>query len=155
MSAPSNPFVHLIDQVFRLTGRLHSLFAELHDKTGLTKTEHLVLASVVDSATPPTASQIGRSLGYPRQGIQRAVNGLKAADLIDKQSNPNHKRAHLLVATPRGLELKRTTDRLALAIAEGFSGRIDTEKCHDIAEDLNDLSREIEAYLRNQGTGGY
>src|SRR5882724_3839651 len=91
-----HPLVHLIDEVIRLRGRLQSLFAGVGAASGLAPMESTVLTAVVESHTTPTVSQIGRSLGHPRQVIQRAANNLIAARLLETTPNPGHKRAALL-----------------------------------------------------------
>ena len=148
MSLQSNPFLHLIDEISRLQGRLKTLFSTFHGYTGLTRFEQLVLTSVTEAVVPPTASQIGRSLGVPRQAIQRAANDLEVAGIIEKTDNPDHKRAPLLIATEKGRALKKVSDQLALETAEAMLGEIDAEKCLQLSGELHDLRKAIENYLR-------
>src|SRR6267142_768778 len=73
-SRVSNPLVCLVDEVMRLQGRFKSIFAVSDGVTGLPSMELTVLTAVVEAAGAPTVPQIGRSLGRPRQVIQRAAN---------------------------------------------------------------------------------
>jgi len=144
----SNPLVRVIDEVVRLQGRLKSIFAESNGVTGLPSMELTVLTAVVEAASAPTVPQIGRSLGRPRQVIQRAANALIGAGLIEAAPNPHHKRALLLLPTRRGRALKRKADARARRTADSFLRRIDAARCSRMAEDLRELRGEIEAYLR-------
>src|SRR6476619_7051571 len=89
--------VGLVDEVLRLGGRLKSTFAGARRAAGLGESESMVLNAVVEADRAPTVSQIGRSLGQPRQIVQRAANALVEAGLIATAPNPDHKRAPLLL----------------------------------------------------------
>lgn len=143
-----NPMIKLVDEVTRIQGRLHRLFAGVREESGLGGTDNLVLAAILESDTPPTVPQIGRSLGHPRQVIQRSVNKLEEDGLIAKLPNPAHKRAPLLSATPRGTELKQRADRQALASADDFLAGVDRERMNALADELCETRRAIEAHLR-------
>jgi DNA-binding MarR family transcriptional regulator len=147
-SRKSNPLVSLIDEVMRLQGRFKSIFAGSNGVTGLPAMELTVLTAVVEAAGAPTVPQIGRSLGRPRQVIQRASNALVEAGLIEAVPNPHHKRAPLLLPTRRGKAVKRKADASALKAANAFLRCIDAARCRRLAEGLRELRGEIEAYLR-------
>jgi DNA-binding MarR family transcriptional regulator len=140
--------IRVIDEVVRLQGRFKSIFAGSNGITGLPSMELTVLTAVVEAASAPTVPQIGRSLGRPRQVIQRATNALIEAGLIEALPNPHHKRAPLLLATRRGKAVKRKADASALRAANAFLRRIDAARCSRLAEDLRELRGEIEAHLR-------
>lgn len=144
----SNPLVRLTDEVVRLQGRFKSIFAGSNGITGLPSMELTVLTAVVEAASAPTVPQIGRSLGRPRQVIQRAANALIESGLIEALPNPHHKRAPLLSPTRQGKAIKRKADACALRAANAFLRRIDGARCRRLAEDLRELRGEIEAYLR-------
>ena len=144
----SNPLVRLTDEVVRLQGRFKSIFAGSNGVTGLPSMELTVLTAVVEAAAAPTVPQIGRSLGRPRQVIQRAANALIEAGLIAALPNPHHKRAPLLSPTRRGKAVKRKADSSALKAANAFLRRIDAARCSRLAEGLRELRGDIEAYLR-------
>src|ERR1700741_4434341 len=88
--------VGLSDELIRLNGRLKGMFAGARRAEGLGDSELTVLNSVVEAERSPTGPQIARSLGQPRQIIQRATNSLIALGLIEAEPNPDHKRAVLL-----------------------------------------------------------
>jgi DNA-binding MarR family transcriptional regulator len=143
-----HPLVGLSDELIRLNGRLKGMFAGARRSEGLGDSELMVLNAVVEADRPPTVPQIGRSLGQPRQVVQRAANSLMEAGLIEARPNPDHKRAVLLRATDRGTALKREIDARADAIAEQVAAAIDGDTVRQAAALLHDIRKELEARLR-------
>ena len=146
----SNPLISLVDEIVRLQGRVKNLFAEVHWGTGLRVMEDVVLQAIAEADFTPTVPQIGRSLGHPRQVIQRAVNDLACAGFIERLPNPDHKRAPLLAVTAKGRALKESSDAQALAVADAFLERVDAGYCEALAHELKGLRRELEAFSREQ-----
>lgn len=140
--------IALVDEVHRLGGRLKGAFAEVRRAVDLGESELMVLNAVVEAGRPPTVSQIGRSLGQPRQIVQRAANALVAAGLISTRANPDHKRAPLLLASPAGLALKRQADDRADTIAASLAGGLDEESIQAAVGALRTLRRQLEAHVR-------
>jgi DNA-binding MarR family transcriptional regulator len=141
--------VLLIDAVARVHGRLRSAFAAAREGSDLADMEATVLAAVVEAAHPPTVPQIGRSLGHPRQVIQRAANGLVAARLIEAVPNPDHKRAGLLVPTVSGRALQAQANARAEAIAGALASAIDPATVRDATSLLNRIRADLEVHHRN------
>lgn len=142
--------VGLIDEVTRISGRLKSVFAEARRTVALNDSEMMVLNSVVEADRPPTVSQIGRSLGQPRQIVQRAANSLYAAGLIETRPNPDHKRAPLLVASANGTQLKRQADACADSVATGLTQGLDLADVAKATKRLRKVRLQLEAQLRGQ-----
>ncbi len=147
---PRNVLVKLVDEVGRLSGRLKSGFAATRRGIGLNESELTVLNAVVEGQRPPTASQIGRSLGIARQIVQRAANALMSRGLIEAAPNPDHKRAALLIATPAGLAIKAEADRIGNAAAERLAAGIDLAAAHDAVTSLRAVRKSLESYLRGR-----
>lgn len=146
-----HPLTSLVDELARLHGRFKSAFAAARDETGLGSTELLVLTSIVEAERAPTVPQIGRSLGQPRQLIQRAVNSLSARGLLETLPNPDHKRAVLLRATQEGFGLKREIDTRAEAIATSIGEKVDLDNARAAAGLLRILRKQLEAQMRGGG----
>ena len=108
----------------------------------------MVLNAVVEADRSPTVSQIGRSLGQPRQIVQRAANSLLASKLLVTLPNLDHKRALLLAATDRGTALKRDADSHAELIANALATSLDLEAVRKTTQSLRALRKELEAQLR-------
>ena len=146
----SDPLIGVVDEVVRLQGRFSDLFEEPRELSGVNRLESTVLTAVLEALTPPTVPQIGRSLGHPRQVIQRAVNELLSRGLLKKQPNPDHKRVPLLVGTDKAYESKRVTDGLALKITGEFYREFDREWCRRIENDLYHLREAMEKFVRRR-----
>lgn len=145
-----HPVIALIDEVLRLNSRLRTIFEGTTEFTGLSSMQFTVLTAVTESRSAPTVPQIGRSLGHPRQVIQRAANVLVAEGLIDTQDNPNHKRAPVLVATEAGRRLKQEADQRAIASADELLTTIDIPDCETLTGELHDLRGKIEAHIKSR-----
>ena len=143
-----HPLVGLSDELIRLNGRLKSLFADARRDAGLGDSDLGVLNSVVEAERPPTVSQIGRSIGQPRQLIQRAANALVEAGLIETMPNPDHKRAVLLRATERGIAVTREVDGRADASAEAVWVVCENDGVREAMQALRAIRQKLEAQLR-------
>ena len=143
-----HPLVGLSDELIRLGGRLKSLFADARRNAGLGDSELSVLNSVVEAEHLPTVSQIGRSIGQPRQLIQRAANALVDAGLIETLPNPYHKRAVLLRATEQGVAVKREVDARADEIAEAVWAAGQGNGVREATDALRTIRQQLEAKLR-------
>jgi DNA-binding MarR family transcriptional regulator len=148
LAGRDHPIIRMADELIRLNARLRSVFAEVTATAGLTPMELTVLTAVTEARTPPTVAQIGRSIGHPRQVIQRAANALVDAGLIAAAANPSHKRAPVLGATAAGLVLKTRTDALALEAADRLLSELAPADCDRLAGELHELRARIEAHLR-------
>lgn len=147
-----NALVALVDEVSRLHGRLKSVFADTRRTVKLGESEMTVLNAVVEAERPPTVSQIGRSLGVPRQLVQRAANTLTADALIETQPNPDHKRAPLLLATAQGRTLKQRADEAADLIAADLARDLDMVATASAVQSLRGVRKALEVQLRKGRT---
>lgn len=144
----ANPFYEMIDEVVRMGGRIRSVFGDVNAGSGLSVMETTVLTAVAEARFPPTVPQIGRSLGHPRQVIQRAVNALVEGGYLDTSDNPEHKRARLLTATAEGLRLKHEANARANQISELLLEEMDEDLCREITRDLRQARALIERHLK-------
>jgi DNA-binding MarR family transcriptional regulator len=110
--------------------------------------EGVVLAAVVRAETAPTVSQIGRSLGHPRQVIQRAADSLEQRGFLQFEDNPDHKRARLLVPTGAGRAFQQDRDRRGLAVADRLTRGIDAEILAETAAGLRLVREMLQKNLR-------
>ena len=143
-------FERFADEVARLRGRLRALYSDTRDASGLAEMELTVLTAVVNAAAPPTVAQIGRSLGHPRQVVQRAANRLAELGLVAFADNPDHKRASLLVATGDGRALKQADHDRAQAVTDAVLARIGQDAFAGAADRLRAIREGIEALLRER-----
>lgn len=143
-----SPPIRLLDALARLQGRLRGAFAPAQEGSGLAEMEHTVLAAVTGARMPPTVPQIGRSLGHPRQVIQRAANALRDKALIAFVDNPEHKRANLLVATPAGTALQTEANRKAEAISEQIMRHCDAARLARVIDEIEAIRAKLDAAAR-------
>jgi DNA-binding MarR family transcriptional regulator len=146
----SHPVFHLADEVMRVSGRIAGIFSEATAQSGLSPLAYATFVYVAESPFPPTVPQIGRSLGYARQVIQRSVNELIAEGFLEAMPNPNHKRAPLLQLTRSGGDFKQISDARVNAIAKALQRYVSEDKCRKLLRDLHDLRTQIEEYSRHE-----
>jgi DNA-binding MarR family transcriptional regulator len=137
----------MIGEMMLANGRLKSVFAEAVADTGLRSMPYQAFTLIADAASPPTVPELGRMLGHPRQVMQRAVNELIAAGLIEAAPNPHHKRMRLLRLTPAGERFKQASDVRVIGTAKALLKHVDNDRCRRIARELGALRQEIDAYL--------
>ncbi len=155
MSDADSPQTHsdialLVDEVSRLRGRLTEVFAERDIDSGLTTMEMTTLTAAYEAQSPPTVAQIGRSLGHPRQVIQRAAHSLAARGLIRMEDNPAHKRASILICTDAGSAVKRAGKRRAATITAALLRDVDGDDVHRAVDLLRGIRRQIEQHIRSR-----
>lgn len=143
-------FERFADEVARLRGRMRALYADTRAASGIAEMELTVLTAAVNADDAPTVAQIGRSLGHPRQVVQRAANAIAERGLVTFADNPDHKRASLIVATDAGRALKAADHARAQAVTNALLARIEGATFAGAANQLNIIRAEIEAYLRER-----
>ena len=115
----------LILDVFRLNGQLVLAGDRLVAELGLTSARWQVLGAIAYANRPKSVAWHARNMGVHRQGVQRIVNELKKDNIVEFQPNPNHKRAQLVVLTPKGQKLFENALVLQVpwvnALADGLS----------------------------------
>ena len=86
-------------------------------------------------------------MGLHRQGIQRIVNELKAEGIVAFQPNPHHKRAQLVLLTPKGKKLYESALALQVpwvnALADGLSPKDIASAQHVIEQLKSRLEQEV------------
>jgi DNA-binding MarR family transcriptional regulator len=93
-------FTEIVLEVFRLNRLLLDAGDALTAPVGLTSARWQVLG-IVEHGPAPVA-QVARAMGLRRQTVQETANGLEAERFIAFAPNPRHRRAKLLVMTPKG-----------------------------------------------------
>ncbi len=92
----------LILETFRLNGRLLAVGDALVGGLGLTSARWQVLGAIAAAPVPLSVAQIARAMGLTRQAVQRLANDMRRDGLLRFAANPHHRRAKLVVMTPRG-----------------------------------------------------
>lgn len=147
----THPVCELADEILRISGRLKVIFGTATSAAGLSPLAYTVIIYIAESPREPTVPQIGRSIGHPRQVIQRAVNELLGAGLIETVPNPDHKRAPLLRLSPAGEHFKEQSDERAIAIGDQLMDYAGADECKDVLARLRTFRAHIEDYVRREG----
>ncbi|MBZ0138397.1 MAG: MarR family transcriptional regulator [Pseudorhodoplanes sp.] len=103
MARPAHAAVtELVLEIFRLNGELIAMGDALVGELGLTSARWQVIGAIALAATPLSIAQIARNMGLARQSVQRVANELAAEGFVHFAPNPHHRRAKLVLLTPRG-----------------------------------------------------
>jgi DNA-binding MarR family transcriptional regulator len=102
MKRAADALTALILETFRLNGRLLAAGDDLVRGLDLTSARWQVLGAIAVAPAALSVSQIGRAMGLTRQAVQRLVNDLAHEGLLRFAANPHHRRAKLVMMTPRG-----------------------------------------------------
>jgi DNA-binding MarR family transcriptional regulator len=105
--APTEALTELMLEVFRLNGQLLTSGDRLVADIGLTSARWQVLGAIALAGNRLPVAHIARNMGLTRQAVQRVVNELAAAGLVEFASNPYHRRSHLVVLTAQGTDAYR------------------------------------------------
>jgi DNA-binding MarR family transcriptional regulator len=145
---PADLMIQLIDEMQRTRGRLASVTHAFSDPGGPVGLAMTVLTAVVRASHPPTVPQIGRSLGYPRQTVQRQAEDLVERGLIAFIDNPDHKRARRLVATGTGQATQDRASVRSLDWAANITQGLDPNDLAGAVAVLRTIRGRIESELR-------
>ena len=94
----------LLQQVRPLHRRVARSVAVHLEGTGIGVGARAVLA-LLAAGEAKSVPAIGRELFLPRQNVQKWVDALLEAGLVERRANPAHRRSHLIAVTPQGTSL--------------------------------------------------
>jgi DNA-binding MarR family transcriptional regulator len=123
-------FTELVIETFRLNGRLLASGDRLTKGVGLTSARWQVLGTLRKQPVPIPVAHIARNMGLQRQSVQRTVDLLAREGLVRLVDNPNHRRARLVVLTPKGRAAIRKASRLQIKWANETASGIDADEIH-------------------------
>ncbi|WP_026615389.1 MarR family winged helix-turn-helix transcriptional regulator [Ensifer aridi] len=92
------------------------------DGVGITVAERAVLELICDE--PLTVPEAARRLSMKRQFVQRVAAGLMAKGLVEKQPNPEHRRAYFCNPTTTGRDLFNAVHQRELDVLHAVLGDI-------------------------------
>ena len=101
----------LIEETFRLNGRLLAAGDALVGEMGITCARWQVLGAIAQAPDAEPVARLARRIGLSRQNVQRIVNELVTDRLIRLEDNPHHKRAKLVALTSRGRRVHEEAER--------------------------------------------
>lgn len=136
-------FTKLVLETFRLNGRLLVAGDRLTKNIGLTSARWQVLGILRNIDTPLTVAQIARNMGLQRQSVQRTVDVLCREGLLRMVDNPRHRRARLIVLTPKGWTVVRRATRLQIHWANEIAAGIDPAEIEGACATLHKLRQRL------------
>ncbi len=142
----------LILEVFRLNGALLEAGDSLVSDIGLTSARWQVLGGIAYSDEPRPVAWVAQDMGLSRQAVQRIVNDLKKAGLVELQPNPRHARAKLVLLTKEGQRrLAQASERQAKWVEE-LAKDLDPEDIANAASVITAASNRLlgEKSIRRQ-----
>ncbi|WP_077968270.1 MarR family winged helix-turn-helix transcriptional regulator [Ensifer adhaerens] len=92
------------------------------DGAGISVAERAVLELFCE--TPLTVPEAARRLSMKRQFVLRVVNGLMEKSLLERQPNPEHRRAYLCAPTAAGRDLFEEIHRREVELLHALLGDI-------------------------------
>ncbi len=116
----------VLDQIRLSFNLMRTIGDQMHQDVGISAAMRAVLERLARGG-PQTVPAMARTRNVSRQHIQKLVDTLGAAGLIDLEPNPAHKRSPLIVLSEEGRQLfARIEAREApviAAVAEKMAGR--------------------------------
>ncbi|MCG6203939.1 MarR family winged helix-turn-helix transcriptional regulator [Rhodopseudomonas sp. HC1] len=144
----ASPFDHptnaLVLEVFRLNGALIRTGDALIKPLGLTSARWQVLGSIAHGGGTFSVARLADNMGLARQSVQRIVDELAEAGLVDFEPNPAHKRAKLVVMTPRGQRAFARATELWQPLADALAGELTARDLRKTADNLAALRARLE-----------
>ncbi|WP_338863609.1 MarR family winged helix-turn-helix transcriptional regulator [Myxococcus stipitatus] len=135
-------FTDLVFEIFRNNGLILAAGERLAEPAGLTSARWQVLG-VVDHEPAPVAN-VARTIGLTRQSVQQTADALEADGLIEYQENPHHRRAKLIVMTPKGRERLREVEARQTAWANEIGSSLPLASLRAAVEALGTVRKTLE-----------
>ncbi|UYO55736.1 MarR family winged helix-turn-helix transcriptional regulator [Rhodopseudomonas palustris] len=142
------PFDHpanaLVLEVFRLNGALIRFGDALVKPLGLTSARWQVLGSVAHGRGTFSVARLADNMGLARQSVQRIVDELAEAGLVGFAPNPAHKRAKLVLLTPRGERVFKQASELWAPVADAMIAGADPRQLRKTRDALIALRERLD-----------
>jgi DNA-binding MarR family transcriptional regulator len=145
MNDRANALTDLILETFRLNGRLLAAGDALVADIGLTSARWQVLGAIALSPEPLPVARIARAMGLARQSVQRLVDDMQGDGLLSFRANPNHRRAKLVLLTPRGIDAYRRAMKRQGPWAERIGERLSVRQIRTTTAVLQEIRTKLEA----------
>jgi DNA-binding MarR family transcriptional regulator len=134
----------LILDLFRLNNRVLASGDRLVARLGLTSARWQILGAIVNAERPQPVAWLARDLGASRQNVQRIVNDLEKEGLVVFETNPHHRRAHLVVLTEKGRKTFDAAMRLQAPWADSLAQGLQVEDIEISHRIITALRKKLE-----------
>jgi len=146
-----NALGELTVEVFRVNSLLLSAGDDLTRDLGLSSARWQVLGALELAGRPLTVSQIARNMGLVRQSVQRIADDLARDGFVSYGSNPDHRRAKLVIPTKSGrggfIAAMRRQESWTREVTS--SARLSDSKLRDAASTLRALRQSLKGNVPN------
>jgi len=139
-----DPSTRILDELSRLIRQLSRLSGGPDEGPPLTAMQRLALFELVDQG-PLRLNDLAARMGTSAPTASRAVDALDELGLVDRQADPNDRRALQLDLTPEG---RRSVEERKARVAEAFRpavGRLSEREREQLAALLAQLADELRA----------
>jgi DNA-binding MarR family transcriptional regulator len=133
--------------IFRANASLVAAGDQLVAPLGLTSARWQVLGAVAMAPAPQPVAHIARDMGLARQSVQRLVNELVEAGLVDLTENPHHKRAKLVCLSDSGRTTFAAIHKLQRPWVDRLAEGLDLKQIEATADLLKALRAKLEQGL--------
>ncbi|KFL31605.1 MarR family transcriptional regulator [Devosia riboflavina] len=133
--------------IFRANAALVAAGDQLVAPLGLTSARWQVLGTVAMANSPQPVAHIARDMGLTRQSVQRLVNELADAGLVELRDNPHHRRAKLVCLSDKGQATFVSIHKLQRPWVDGLAEGMDVARIEAAAEVLRALRSRLEQGL--------
>lgn len=133
--------------IFRANASLVAAGDQLVAPLRLTSARWQVLGAVAMAPAPQPVAHIARDMGLARQSVQRLVNELIEAGLVDLTENPHHKRAKLVCLSDSGRTTFAAIHKLQRPWVDGLAEGLDLKQIEAAADLLKALRAKLEQGL--------
>jgi DNA-binding MarR family transcriptional regulator len=130
--------------IFRLNGALVAAGDRLVADLGLTSARWQVLGIVANVPAPLTIASIARTIGLTRQSVRSVTAELVASGMVELKPNPHHRRARLVVLTPKGEETERAAKARQLPWARALGQGIGPQQIGEAVQLLQTVLARLE-----------
>jgi DNA-binding MarR family transcriptional regulator len=136
-------FTDLVLEVFRVNRLLLDAGDALTAPAGLTSARWQVLGVVEHG--PATVAEVARTMGLTRQSVQQTADGLARDGLLTFAENPRHRRAKLMVMTPKARAALDVVVRRHAGWANAVGDGLDPQALAAALATLRQLRAALEA----------
>ena len=137
-------FNGLVQEIFRLNGRLTAAGDSLVGPLGLTHARWQVLSTILILQGAAPVVRVAKVMGLMRQSVQRVVNELEAEGIVRFRPNPRHKRAKLVTLTAKGSAAAEAAMKLQQPWAAILAAEVDRQALETTLHTLQQLRAKLE-----------
>ncbi len=147
-----DPLITLIDAIRLAFNQMRSSADAAHADLGITAALRAVLERLARGG-PQTVPDMARARNVSRQHIQKIVDGLGEAGLIDMKANPAHKRSPLIVLSAEGRTLFAIIEKREVAILAGIGKILQGDNLAAATKTLKTLTGALQDWDQKRETG--